>query len=66
MGRVANQNVNDFSEFTVTGSQLIDLARQGDPPVIAQQGSLTPQADGPDRQQRVVSVIDSTVSSVGS
>ena len=35
MGRAANQNVNDSSEFTVTDSHLIDLDRQGDPPVIA-------------------------------
>ena len=35
MGRAAKQNVNDSSEFTVTGSHLIDLDRQGDPPVIA-------------------------------
>jgi hypothetical protein len=27
MGRAANQNVNDSSEFTVTGSHLIDLDR---------------------------------------
>ena len=27
MGRAANQNVNDSSEFTVTGSPLIDLDR---------------------------------------
>jgi hypothetical protein len=35
MGRATNQNVNDFSESTVTGSHHIDLDRQGDPPVIA-------------------------------
>lgn len=40
MGRVASQNVSDFSEFTVTGRQLIDLARQGDPPVIANSKGL--------------------------
>lgn len=28
MGRAAKQNVNDSSEFTVTGSHLIDLDRQ--------------------------------------
>ncbi len=28
MGRAANQNVNDSSEFTVTGSHLIDLAEE--------------------------------------
>jgi hypothetical protein len=28
MGRAANQNVNNSSEFTVTGSHLIDLDRQ--------------------------------------
>jgi hypothetical protein len=35
MGRAANQDVNDSSEFTVTGSHLIDPDRQGDPPVMA-------------------------------
>ena len=28
MGRAANQNVNESSEFTVTGSHLIHLDRQ--------------------------------------
>jgi hypothetical protein len=28
MGSAANQNVNDSSEFTLTGSHLIDLDRQ--------------------------------------
>ena len=28
MGRAANQNVNDSSEFTLSGSHLIDLDRQ--------------------------------------
>jgi hypothetical protein len=35
MGRAANQNINDSSEFTLTGSHLIDLDRQGNRPIIA-------------------------------